>query len=70
MKQRAKRIHSYICSKYLEHYFSLMQHRRAKHHDLFSIECGGKTGRLELQILQKFAAKINKNLQRKKFSKT
>ena len=36
-KQKTKRIRSYTCSKYFKHYFSLMQHRRAKHQDPFEI---------------------------------
>ena len=33
--QQAKRIRFYACSKYFKHYFSLMQHRRAKHQNTF-----------------------------------
>ena len=36
-KQKAKKIRCYTCSKYFKHYFSLMQHRRAKHQDPFEI---------------------------------
>ena len=37
-KQKTKRIRCYTCSKkYFKHYFSLMQHRRAKHQKPFEI---------------------------------
>ena len=36
-KQETKRIRCHTCSKYFKHYFSFMQHRRAKHQDPFEI---------------------------------